>query len=111
MPIYEYACSECGHEFEKLVPMNAPPPEACPSCGKAGTVTKKISRSAVKFVGQGWYVTDYSGKTPREAPPSSAESSSGSSSDSSKEKKAGTKPEAKSGSSKDSAKPKKAAEK
>jgi putative FmdB family regulatory protein len=31
MPIYEYACGGCGHEFEKLVRRDAAPP--CPACG------------------------------------------------------------------------------
>jgi putative FmdB family regulatory protein len=33
MPIFEYACSNCGHVFEKLVlARNQEPPE-CPHCG------------------------------------------------------------------------------
>lgn len=31
MPIYEYVCSECEHEFEKLVRRNVTP--MCPACG------------------------------------------------------------------------------
>jgi len=30
MPIYEYACSECGHKFEALVRSSTVP--ECPSC-------------------------------------------------------------------------------
>jgi putative FmdB family regulatory protein len=30
MPIYEYACSDCGHAFEALVRSNTVP--QCPSC-------------------------------------------------------------------------------
>jgi putative FmdB family regulatory protein len=30
MPIYEYACRGCGHEFEALVRTGTEP--ACPSC-------------------------------------------------------------------------------
>ena len=30
MPIYEYVCDECGHEFELLVRSGAEP--ACPAC-------------------------------------------------------------------------------
>ena len=30
MPIYEYACSDCGHEFEALVRSSTVP--ECPSC-------------------------------------------------------------------------------
>jgi len=33
MPIFEYACSHCGHVFEKIVlTRNQDPPE-CPKCG------------------------------------------------------------------------------
>ncbi len=31
MPIYAYACADCGHEFETLVRSNESP--ACPQCG------------------------------------------------------------------------------
>lgn len=31
MPIYEYVCKKCGHEFEKLVRGGKTP--ACASCG------------------------------------------------------------------------------
>lgn len=30
MPIYEYACKQCGHEFEKLVRSGVAPD--CPTC-------------------------------------------------------------------------------
>ena len=33
MPIYEYACRDCGTQFEYLVLRNTPPAE-CPSCKK-----------------------------------------------------------------------------
>jgi putative FmdB family regulatory protein len=32
MPIYEYACLDCGREFEELVRGDQQP--ACPACGK-----------------------------------------------------------------------------
>lgn len=56
MPIYEYACRQCGHRFERLVSMSAPPP-ACPECGAE---TRKLV-SAVAFVlkGSGWYKDHY----------------------------------------------------
>jgi len=40
MPIYEYSCDSCGHEFEQLVRAGEKP--ACPSCGK-GRLTKSFS--------------------------------------------------------------------
>ncbi len=33
MPIYEYECLKCGHQFEYLVLKNTPP-ASCPSCHK-----------------------------------------------------------------------------
>ena len=40
MPIYEYACRACGHEFEALV--RAADTPSCDSCG-AETLDKKLS--------------------------------------------------------------------
>ena len=31
MPLYAFACKECGHEFETLVRIDETP--ACPACG------------------------------------------------------------------------------
>jgi putative FmdB family regulatory protein len=42
MPIYEFACQSCGHEFEVLV-MGAERPE-CPECG-----TKKLDKKFSTF--------------------------------------------------------------
>jgi putative FmdB family regulatory protein len=33
MPIFEYACCNCGHVFEKLVLTRNPEPPECPQCG------------------------------------------------------------------------------
>jgi putative FmdB family regulatory protein len=57
MPIYEYRCLDCGHQFELMQKFSDPPAEACTSC--SGTVQKLISRSAFHLKGSGWYVTDY----------------------------------------------------
>ena len=45
MPIYEYRCSACRHEFETLVLPGTVP--ACPSC-KGQELEKRISMPAVK---------------------------------------------------------------
>lgn len=60
MPIYEYRCLECSHEFELMQKFSDPPREQCPSC--PGTVQKLISRSAFHLKGNGWYTTDYARK-------------------------------------------------
>src|SRR6266446_7620244 len=57
MPIYEYRCLDCGHQFELMQKFSDPPAETCTSC--SGTVTKLISRSAFHLKGSGWYMTDY----------------------------------------------------
>ncbi|MGA2078455.1 MAG: zinc ribbon domain-containing protein [Terriglobia bacterium] len=33
MPIFEYACPQCGHVFEKLVLTRHQEPPECPQCG------------------------------------------------------------------------------
>jgi len=40
MPIYEYACKSCGHEFETLVRSGATPD--CPTC-RSTDLEKKLS--------------------------------------------------------------------
>ena len=40
MPIYEYACNGCGHEFETLVRASAKPD--CPECHSTD-LAKKLS--------------------------------------------------------------------
>jgi len=40
MPIYEYMCQGCGHEFEKLVRSDTTP--RCPQCESA-ELRKKLS--------------------------------------------------------------------
>ena len=46
MPVYEYVCKACGHEFEKLTPLaSAHLTSECPKCGakKGERVLSKIS--------------------------------------------------------------------
>lgn len=45
MPIFEYQCDACRHQFERLVRPGDTP--ACPSCG-ATTLTKQLSLPAIK---------------------------------------------------------------
>lgn len=57
MPIYEYRCPSCGHDFEKLMKISDNPPP-CPECG-ADEVKKKVSASAFVLKGSGWYKDHY----------------------------------------------------
>lgn len=58
MPIYEYRCNACGHEFEEWQKMSDDPIRTCPAC-KARKVEKLISHSSFQLKGSGWYATDY----------------------------------------------------
>ena len=58
MPIYEYVCSDCGHEFEKLQKMSDAPLSDCPACEVAG-LKKMISAPGFRLSGSGWYETDF----------------------------------------------------
>lgn len=75
MPLYEYRCKQCGHQFEKIQSFSAPDEKVCPVC--EGELERLISAPAVQFKGSGWYVTDYAGKGSSKGPAKSAESSGG----------------------------------
>ena len=95
MPIYEYACLGCGHEFEKIQKVSDAAVRKCPACGRS-KARRLISRSSFVLKGGGWYVTDYpskdrkaamkaesdgqgkTGKTTETAAPSSAQTGNGS---------------------------------
>lgn len=62
MPLYEYKCSKCNSVFEVIQKVTEPPLRKCIKCG--GAVAKTISAPAIQFKGSGWYITDYSKKTP-----------------------------------------------
>ncbi len=61
MPIYEYQCTECGHELEKLQKISDPPLTECPACGRA-TLQKRVSAAGFRLKGGGWYETDFKRK-------------------------------------------------
>jgi putative FmdB family regulatory protein len=58
MPIYEYQCEECQHEFEALQKMSDEALKDCPECSESALV-KKISAAAFRLSGSGWYETDF----------------------------------------------------
>jgi putative FmdB family regulatory protein len=60
MPVYEYVCKACGHEFEKLTSLaSAHLTNECPECGaKKGerilSVTSPASSAATTQTGGGY---------------------------------------------------------
>jgi len=92
MPIYEYECDDCGHQFEIMQKMSDNKLSVCPECNKPA-LRKLISATAFRLKGQGWYETDFKDSGKKNL--SSSDSSStgdkkGSPKDSGKEKKANT---------------------
>lgn len=58
MPIFDFQCNSCGHEFEKLVMKSDAPAPACKACN-AEDVTRKVSAPGFRLSGGGWYETDF----------------------------------------------------
>lgn len=55
MALYDFKCSECGHEIEVLQKMSDPYPTTCPNCGKE-TLEKQISKNTgFCLMGGSWY--------------------------------------------------------
>ena len=61
MPIYEYKCDQCNHQFETLQKINDKPAKTCPQCN-VDSLRKLISAAAFKLKGTGWYETDFKTK-------------------------------------------------
>ena len=61
MPLYEYRCESCEHQFEVIQKFSDPHVSICPTCG-GGPVVKLISSPAFTFKGTGFYITDYARK-------------------------------------------------
>ena len=60
MPIYEYECTACAHNFEAIQRMSDAPLVDCPACAKP-QLRKKLSAAAFHLKGSGWYQTDFKG--------------------------------------------------
>jgi len=58
MPIYEYKCSKCEHQFEVIQRFSDNPIQICPECNKK-SVQKLVSAPSFRLKGGGWYETDF----------------------------------------------------
>lgn len=63
MPIYEYRCTRCGHQFEVRHAVSETV-ERCEQCG--GSVHRVFSPVGIIFKGPGFHINDYR-KTPAPA--------------------------------------------
>jgi putative FmdB family regulatory protein len=59
MPVYEYECGACGHQFEEWQKITDGPVKTCPKCKKK-KVERLISQTAFQLKGGGWYRDLYS---------------------------------------------------
>lgn len=66
MPVYEYLCKGCGHEFEREQRISEAPIKKCPSCG-ALKARRQISRTSFVLKGGGWYSDLYGSSKPAKA--------------------------------------------
>src|SRR5512134_1640863 len=73
MPVYEYHCKACDHEFEREQRITDEPVRTCPSCG-ARQVRKLISQTSFVLKGGGWYSDLYASPSGK---PGAAEKESG----------------------------------
>lgn len=58
MPIYAFACADCGHTFERLQKLSEPDPQHCPACN-AEAVRRQLTAPQFRLAGSGWYETDF----------------------------------------------------
>jgi putative FmdB family regulatory protein len=60
MPTYEYACAACGHQWDEVQRITAPPLEVCPKC--AASSAHRLISGGTNFIlkGGGWYSDLYS---------------------------------------------------
>ena len=56
MPTYQYACTECGHDFEQFQSFSEDSLTECPECG--GKLRKLFNAVGVVFKGSGFYRND-----------------------------------------------------
>ncbi len=87
MPIYEYQCNACGHEFESIQRISDDPLTDCPKCQQP-ELKKLVSAAGFRLKGGGWYETDFknSGKKKNLASNKSSSENAKKSNDSSKTK-------------------------
>ncbi len=74
MPVYEYSCDTCHHQFELRQKFSDAPANHCPKCG--GAVHKMVSTVAFSLKGGGWYAEGYGAK-PESAAKTDTDSATG----------------------------------
>ncbi|MBI3222630.1 MAG: zinc ribbon domain-containing protein [Nitrosomonadales bacterium] len=70
MPIYAYACHDCGLQKDVMQKISDAPLSTCPECGKE-SFSKQLTAAGFQLKGNGYYATDFknSGKPKAECAP------------------------------------------
>ncbi|MEL4358626.1 MULTISPECIES: FmdB family zinc ribbon protein [unclassified Luteococcus] len=89
MPTYQYRCTECGVEIERVQKFSDPALTVCEDCG--GALRKVYNAVGIVFKGSGFYATDNRSKGATAA-------AAGSKTETKPEPKSDSKPEASGGS-------------
>lgn len=76
MPIYDYKCTDCGHEVELMHKMADTPSLVCPGCGEEA-LKKQLSAAGFRLKGSGWYETDFKSGAKKNIADSGSSGSSG----------------------------------
>jgi putative FmdB family regulatory protein len=66
VPTYQYACTECGEQFDVVQKFTDDPLTTCSACG--GRLRKVFTPVGVLFKGSGFYRTDSRAKEKTAAP-------------------------------------------
>ena len=61
MPIYDFACTNCGFKNELMRKMSDSAITLCPKCAK-DTFAKMLSAPSFQLNGTGWYASDFKNK-------------------------------------------------
>ncbi|HLG11795.1 MAG TPA: FmdB family zinc ribbon protein [Dehalococcoidia bacterium] len=56
MPLYDYKCTSCSHQYEMREGFDAPPRQPCPQCGNEAK--RVLHPPPIVFKGSGFYITD-----------------------------------------------------
>jgi putative FmdB family regulatory protein len=75
VPTYQYACTECGHDFEQFQSFSDDALTECPVC--EGRLRKVFNAVGVVFKGSGFYRNDSRGSSTTSEPAASSGEKSG----------------------------------
>jgi putative FmdB family regulatory protein len=75
MPLYEYRCRTCDHQFEIQQSFSEDALTTCPECG--GELRKVFTPVGISFKGSGFYKNDSRSSSSSKGSSGSSESSSG----------------------------------